>query len=268
MIDFIKKLLQNKPTIDEQLFEAVNNNDYAEVKNLIEGTAGEKADPNIFSDEKTPLHIAIEKGFYDIADYLKEQKGTERLTMIFALKNLDTDMVHYLFLGKDINHQWSDNGETIVHLLTSDVIDYGVAAGWLLEFYGRGANVDATMWDSRLKCHVKASDIASPKLKPHLKQLERMGPLSEPISHEKENLSRQQNPQKELAQMTPEQLEKALRTNEKMLERLMIAGLLADAFKVFPYAKSMEIYKEILPKMDDKNRVAVETVIRKQREWR
>ncbi len=263
---------------DSSLILAVKNNDLAAVKKLIETESflRPKANPAVRHGYCTPLYLAVLKGNDEIADYLKTYPAAVMQSVECALLTDDIGMIMNVFNGRGLNAPLNKNGETLLHVaarvgMNSEMLDCLIRSG---------ADALIEMKDPKTGRMVLPSEVAQQNDSLYayvkLKQAERealaSGRKPYQVFVEEELQKPEPEPEQvipmtkaELKKMKPDELEKELTTNDTMIKRLLITGLLADAFKIFPYDKSREIYKKVAPKLDISNRHLVEETIRAQR---
>ncbi len=264
---------------EQRIIDATERGDLNEVKRLMETSSlfRDKTEIEISDEcgylESSALCVAIERGYKKLEGYLRTCKNMEYSALKNAVRREDMELIQRIFNGRDINTVWTEEGHTILHVAakigTLEIVK---------ELIDNGADAHMKVWSPELQRSLKPSDLTwDDDVKDVLKRFEKRKPRSvqsfssvTPAANTNSasvavSDDMRHQLQAELDKMTPNQLEKELISNEKLVERLMIAIMLAEAFKVFPYDKSVDLYEKLSPKMDDKNRPLVETVIRNQR---
>ncbi len=250
---------------NKQLIDAVEQNNLAEVKKLLETQTlfRPKADIHAgYMEYTTPLMIAMRKGYKDIADYLNTYKDAFYGTVKMAVDTGYTETLDFLYQNKDINEPLRESGEALIHIVAR-VTGHDNMIGYAIE---KGADVNAVMWDSEKHRNVTPLDIASSYPSYRIEQAGGKHAYDLKSDDKKKPIPTQSTG--DWQKMTPKELERELTTNDSLLQKLIITGALTKAFDVFSYEQSMDIYKEISPKLDKKTQNSVEMIIRDKREQR
>ncbi len=263
-------------TDNEKLLKAAKRGDLKAVKHWIES---QQTDVNAqHYGGLTPLYLAACEYHKDVVDYLLLNKETLKPALDVAMKKNNVPALKFLIetsgypVKTDFNYNQRDIACTEPTLLLEaaeyghvEVCEYLLEAGadikacvlrpdnaWI-NSYNKSGNYGVTRYPT-------AIDIAF-----HAKN-EKLVNFLENYSPTEHRAQKEKSTEERVSKMTAQELERALTYDEELLQFLLVTQQLVKHLEKFPYKESKSVYTKIRPKVDDKNREAIETMIRNKRQ--
>ncbi len=268
-----------------KLQKATKTGDLNKVRELIE--SGNISANASLGGGANPLYLAIDSNQPEVADYLLSQsRGIIWPAVKRAIEKDNLDVMKYLIENNAIDADFVANDRTPPLLYYTVENGSKKMAEYLVE---NGADISAEYlriyWKDRRtmgNCTETALDAA--------KRLNRgdmvlylescLASNSYQATTGNGNTSRKKQShnnkgkkanhgnavEKALSKMSAEQLGNKLVCDEKLLQFLLVSGQLMKHLEKFPYKESKSVYTKIRSKVDDKNREAIETMIRNKRQ--
>ncbi len=267
-------------TKKEKLWDAIVNGDIDKTRYLIE----KKYVAPVWDDkEKSPLYEAMTKNHTHMADYL----ARVHLDIVWeaaqeAVINDNLPVLQYIIDKKliGVNDRINENYESFLHLAvrhgSKEMVEYLV---------DKNADVFAVY---KKVCHQpnglilvrddKPVDIAvrcqREEIVSYLETCMKSRSDDAALVAEKQGarpnrgkkMTDNDRLKKMVAKMSAEELGNALQCDKKMLQKMVITGMLAERLEHFPYDESLSVYQKVRPQVDEKNRDVLENIIRNKRE--